>query len=81
MNWADIKYEIADRLFAKELDEAYSQGIRIGAEYATKKIGIQLATDKRLKQLTPAKAAGYNMAIERFQDCKPEISEQTGAML
>lgn len=81
MNWSNIKYEIADKLFGQELDEAYNAGIRIGAEYATKKISFRLRAAETSAQLTKTQAVGYAKALEMVQEVKPEITRQTGAML
>ena len=81
MTWNDIKYEIADKLFARELDEAYNAGIRIGAEYATKKISFRLRAAKESTKLTKTQEVGYAKALEMVQEVKPEITRQTGAML
>ena len=36
----EVKYQIADKLFCKEMDEAYSMGIRVGAEFAARKMSF-----------------------------------------
>jgi len=40
-NWADFWYDTADFFFGKQMDKAYSQGIRAGSEYAARNISKQ----------------------------------------
>jgi len=77
-NWSDLKYEVADKLFGKELDEAYKMGIRVGAEYATRKLSFEVSLKRRLT-LTKTEERGYDYAIEAVARVKPEIANQTGA--
>jgi len=77
-NWSDLKYEVADKLFGKELDEAYKMGIRIGAEYATRKLSFEVSLKRRLT-LTKTEERGYDYAIAAVARIKPEIASQTGA--
>ena len=77
-NWSDFKYEVADKLFGKELDEAYKMGMRIGAEYATRKLSFEVSLKRRLT-LTKTEERGYDYAIAAVARIKPEIASQTGA--
>ena len=77
-NWVDLKYEVADKLFGKELDEAYKMGMRIGAEYATRKLSFEVSRKRRLT-LTKTEERGYDYAIAAVARIKPEIASQTGA--
>jgi|TARA_B110000503_G_C7061315_1_gene376792 hypothetical protein len=79
-NWSDFKYEVTDFFFGKQLDEAYKQGIRIGAEYATRKLSFEVNL-KRGLDLTKTEQRGYDYAIAAVTRVKPEITNQTGAML
>jgi len=79
-NWSDLKYEVADKLFGKELDEAYKMGMRIGAEYATRKLSFEVSLKRRLT-LTKTEERGYDYAIAAVARIKPEIASQTGASL
>jgi hypothetical protein len=80
-NWKDWKYEIADRLFAKELDEAYDMGIRIGAEYATYHLFFRTKTKVDSLGLTKTQKIGYERAIEIMESLKPDIAEKTKAQV
>lgn len=77
----ELKYRIADFLFAKELDEAYEMGIRIGAEYAARTISFKVGVTEVKKNLTKTQAQGYAIADGIIQDCKQDIANTTGAML
>lgn len=79
-NWSDFKYEVADLLFGKELDEAYAMGITQGAEYATRKLSFEVNLKRQLK-LTKTEERGYDKAIDAIERVKPEIAKSTGALL
>ena len=78
-NWSDFKYDIADFFFCKQMDEAYSQGIRIGAEFATRKISFEVNLKRQL-DMTKTEERGYNLAIDAVERTKSEITRSTGAM-
>ncbi len=77
-NWSDFKYELADLLFAKELDEAYKDGIRIGAEFATRKLSFEVSLKRHLT-LTKVESRGYDHAFAAIVRAKEEIRNTTGA--
>lgn len=76
----EVKYQIADKLFCKEMDEAYSMGIRVGAEFAARKMSFEVKLKRNLK-LTKVEDRGYEYAIEAVERIKPEIEKSTGATL
>ena len=79
-NFKDFRYEVFEFFFAKRLDEAYKQGITIGAEYAARKMSFEVHL-KRGLTLTKTEQRGYDYAIAAVERIKPEINLQTGAML
>lgn len=79
--WRNMKYQIADKLFAFELDEAYDMGIRVGAEYATHVISFRTNLNSEKIQLTKTEKKGYEKALQVIQDCKPQIEEKCKAYL
>lgn len=80
-NWSDLKYEIADLLFGRELDESYEMGIRVGAEYAARTISFRVGAKEASQDLTKTQKIGYDKANQIVQDCKPDIERTTGATL
>lgn len=78
---SELKYQIADKLFAKELDEAYGMGMRVGAEYAARIISFRVNLNSEKIKLTRVEKQGYLKALNVIQDCKPQIEEKTGATL
>ena len=60
----ELKYRIADWLFARELDEAYEMGIREGAKVIRQDLAFRLKTSRAQKELTKARKEGYAKAIE-----------------
>tara|TARA_R110000772_G_scaffold47910_1_gene109314 strand:- start:255 stop:506 length:252 start_codon:yes stop_codon:yes gene_type:complete len=79
-NWSDFRFEVVEFFFGKQLDKAYKQGITIGAEYATRKLSFEVSL-KRGLDLTKTEQRGYDYAIAAVARVKPEITNQTGAML
>jgi len=59
-----MKYQLAEWLFSKELDEAYEMGIREGANAIHKDVLFRLKTSKTQKELTKARKEGYTKAVE-----------------
>lgn len=80
-NWDHFWYDVADALFGRQMDKAYDQGIRIGAEYAARTISFRVSAKEAAQELTKAQKIGYDKANEIIQDCKDDISKTTGAML
>jgi hypothetical protein len=80
-NWKLLKYDIADRLFPKQMDEAYEQGIRIGAEYAARMMSFTIIEAGENTKLTKAQQVGYEVARKAVRDAKKKIHARTGAML
>jgi len=70
---AEIKYQIADKFFAKELDEAYDMGMRVGAEFATRTLSFRVSLNSEKVKMTPTEKKGYEKAIQVIEDVKPEI--------
>lgn len=69
----ELKYQIADKLFAKELDEAYDMGIRAGAEFATRTLSFRVNLNSEKVKMTPTEKKGYSKALRVIEDVKPEI--------
>jgi hypothetical protein len=69
----EVKYQIADKLFARELDEAYDMGMRVGAEFATRTLSFRVNLNSEKVKMTPTEKKGYEKAIQVIEDVKPEI--------
>lgn len=80
-NWRELKYMIADKLFAYELDEAYAHGVKAGAEFAARTISFQLGLKESTQELTKTQKIGYDKANEVVQSCKEDIRNTTGALV
>lgn len=78
--WREVKYQIADKLFTYELDDAYQMGIREGATYATRKITFNIELKRSRMDMTKTQQIGYDKAIANLGDLRKEIKESTGAM-
>jgi len=77
-NWSVFNDEVAELLFAKQLDEAYKDGIRIGAEFATRKLSFEVSLKRHLT-LTKVESRGYDHAFVAINRAKEEIRNTTGA--
>jgi len=77
-NLSVFKDEVAELLFAKQLDEAYKDGIRIGAEFATRKLSFEVSLKRHLT-LTKVESRGYDHAFVAINRAKEEIRNTTGA--
>ena len=78
--WREVKYQIADKVFKYEMDEAFQMGIREGATFATRKISFQLELKGNRADMTKTQKLGYQKAIDILKDARQEVKEQTGAM-
>ena len=78
--WREIKYQIADKVFKYEMDEAFQMGIREGATFSTRKItfAVELKADRL--NMTKTQKLGYQKAIDIVRDTRAVIKDQTGAM-
>ena len=79
--WKFWKYDLADRLFPKQMDEAYEQGVRIGAEYAARLMSFMVVEAEEKTKLTKPQKVGYEVARAAIRDAKKKIHARTGAML
>lgn len=78
--WREVKYQIADKVFKHEMDEAFEMGIREGATFATRKITFNIELKRNRSDMTKTQQIGYDKAIANLGDLRKEIKEQTGAM-
>jgi hypothetical protein len=72
MKWlSELKYRIADTLFEKELDEAFTLGIIQGKNQLASILRVELEyREHRMKQLkvTKPQAVGYEKAMELVKE-------------
>jgi hypothetical protein len=79
--WKLFLYDMADRIFGRQMDEAYEQGIRIGSEYAARLLSMSVEDAGEKAKLTKPQQVGYEVARKAIRDAKKKIHAQTGAML
>lgn len=80
-DWKFFLYDVADRLFPKQMDEAYEQGIRVGAEYAARLISFMVIEAGEKAELTKNQEKGYQVARSAIIEAKKKVHARTGAML
>jgi len=80
-DWKFFLYDVADRLFPKQMDEAWEQGVRVGAEYAARMMSFMVIEAGENAKLTKPQQVGYEVARKAIRDAKKKIHARTGAML
>ena len=80
-DWKFFLYDVADRLFPKQMDQAWEQGVRVGAEYAARTISFMVVEAGENAKLTKPQQVGYEVARSAIRDAKKRIHARTGAML
>ena len=78
--WREVKYQIADKVFKYEMDEAFQMGIREGATFSTRKISFAVELKADRLNMTKTQKLGYQKAIDIVRDTRAVIKDQTGAM-
>ena len=78
--WREVKYQIADKVFKYEMDEAFQMGIREGATFSTRKITFAVELKAERLNMTKTQKLGYQKAIDIVRDTRAVIKDQTGAM-
>jgi hypothetical protein len=81
ISFRDLMYDLADKLFPSAMDKAYDQGIRIGAEHASRVMSFEITQIAEKQKLTAAQKVGYELALQAVKDAKRKITARTGAML
>ena len=76
----EVKYQIADKVFKYEMDEAFQMGIREGATFSTRKISFAVELKADRLNMTKTQKLGYQKAIDIVRDTRAVIKDQTGAM-
>tara|TARA_R110000822_G_scaffold74506_4_gene179000 strand:+ start:3845 stop:4096 length:252 start_codon:yes stop_codon:yes gene_type:complete len=79
-DWSLFKYEIADFLFKKQMDEVYTQGLRAGAEYASRKMSFSIR-NLDISKMTKTQRIGYDASLAALIDAKKDVMRDTGADL
>lgn len=73
IDWEHLRYLIADKLFNSELDEAYHDGLREGADFALQKTGMAVHRDT---ELTKTQKQGYDVAVMRYEEARKVVEER-----
>lgn len=76
-DWVLFKYEIADFLFKKQLDEAYEQGMRVGAEYASRMLSFSVRNLDTSK-MTKTQKIGHEASMAAIIEAKKDVMRKTG---
>ena len=74
----NLKAKLANLLFSKELDKAYSEGITEGARYATGHLHTRLYARETFLDMTKTQKIGYEKAIKVVRDAKHDVRGKTG---
>lgn len=78
IDWRELKYQIADKLFNYELDDAYRMGLQAGSEFATRKLSFALEMKADAIKMTPTEKRGYDRALEVFKEERINVEISSG---
>lgn len=73
MVFREIKYQIADKLFARELDETHKRAFIAGVEYAVRNISFDCEVQIDKIQLTKVERKGYEKCQQVIQDTRKRV--------
>ena len=79
-DWSNFLYDCADFFFGKQMDKAYNQGIRAGAEYASFKLSFAVRT-LDTESMTKTQKIGHEAALAAMIPAKKDIMRKTGSVL
>jgi hypothetical protein len=77
--WREVKEQLGDWFFSRELDDAHDRALRYGIEQATKTLSFQLEINKTKIKMTPTERKGYEKAQQVFADTRIRLASHTGA--
>ena len=75
----ELKEQLADWFFSRELDETHDRALRYGMEQATRILSFQLETQKEKIKMTPTELKGYEKAQAVFAETRASIRGNFGA--
>jgi len=75
----EIKFQIADKVFSRELDETHDRAFRAGVAYAVRKISFDSDIQIEKIQMTKVERKGYEKCQQVIQDTRKTIQRQTRA--
>lgn len=73
MVFREFKYQIADRVFKRELDETHKRAFIAGVEYAVRNISFDSEIQIDKIQLTKVERKGYEKCQQVIQDTRKRI--------
>lgn len=76
----ELKYQIADKLFKTELDDAYEMGIRAGVTHATRRITFDLELKANAQDMTKTQKIGYDKAVSNLKDVREQLKTEHRAI-
>jgi hypothetical protein len=79
--WRELKEQLGDWFFSRELDETHDRALRYGIEQATKTLSFHLELQKGKIKMTPTERKGYEKAQQVFADTRIRLASHTGADL
>ena len=73
MVFREFKYQIADKVFGRELDETHKRAFIAGVEYAVRNISFDSEIQIDKIQLTKVERKGYEKCQQVIQDTRKRI--------
>lgn len=78
--FSEFKYQIADKVFARQLDETHKRAFIAGVEYAVRNISFDAEIQIEKIQLTKVERKGYEKCQQVIQDTKKRVMEKAQRM-
>jgi hypothetical protein len=75
----EIKFQIADKLFTRELDETHDRAFRAGVAYAVHKFSFDADIQIEKIKMTKVERKGYEKCQQVMKDTRKTIQRQTKA--
>lgn len=76
-----IKDQLAEWFFRRDLDETHDRALRYGMEQATRILSFHLDKEKEKIKMTPTERKGYEKAQQVFRDTRAGLKAHFGADL
>lgn len=73
---SELKYWIADRLFSRELDDAFRLGVKSGVNQAASTIAFRVGLKRVV--MTKTEEKGYDKALQNLAAARTEVVSKVG---
>lgn len=78
-DWKHLKYQLAEKLFCAEMDEAFNMGVGHGVTLSTRMMSFALR-NMDVSELTKTQRIGHERAVETMVATTKKIHIESGVM-